>query len=210
MDKYELSIAFNEAKDKLDLKRTAEYYGMRFDRYGKALCPYHADHHPSFSVKGKRFKCFSCNASGDVFDLCGKILGISKSFDILSRLNKDFSLGLNLDKKPTAEEHKKALVEKAAYEKYNAINTQFEEWINNAQKALSKHIRQMRYDAYEYAPTSPDIEPDQRYIYSMQNLSYAVYVWECLVYGDEKERQSVYINCRTYIRHIIKKVSDEP
>ncbi|MBV9126252.1 MAG: DNA primase [Planctomycetes bacterium] len=35
----------------------------------KGLCPFHDDHHPSFDVdpRRQRFRCWSCNKSGDVF-----------------------------------------------------------------------------------------------------------------------------------------------
>jgi hypothetical protein len=33
--------------------------------HGKALCPFHEDRHPSFSVKNGRGKCWSCQWEGD-------------------------------------------------------------------------------------------------------------------------------------------------
>ena len=40
-------------------------YGMEF-RAKKTLCPFHADSKPTLSVKNNLFKCFACDASGDI------------------------------------------------------------------------------------------------------------------------------------------------
>ena len=38
-----------------DFKSVAEYYGVNFDRAGKALCPFHSERTPSFGAYKKRF-----------------------------------------------------------------------------------------------------------------------------------------------------------
>lgn len=39
---------------------------LKFKRNGfTALCPFHTENTPSFSVKGNRYKCFGCEKSGD-------------------------------------------------------------------------------------------------------------------------------------------------
>ena len=40
---------------------------MEFEK-GKALCPFHDDHHPSFSVRHNRGRCFACSWHGDIID----------------------------------------------------------------------------------------------------------------------------------------------
>lgn len=46
---------------------------IQVNRGGKALCPFHDDHHPSMSVKGGLFHCFSCQAGGDAISFVMKI-----------------------------------------------------------------------------------------------------------------------------------------
>lgn len=48
----------------------------------KALCPFHPDSDPSFSINSDtgQFHCFGCQASGDAFQFYGKLKGI-ESFD---------------------------------------------------------------------------------------------------------------------------------
>lgn len=40
---------------------------------GNISCPFHDDKNPSFSIKNNRFKCFSCQESGDSIALYQKI-----------------------------------------------------------------------------------------------------------------------------------------
>src|SRR5262245_43460599 len=51
--------------------------GQRQEALG--MCPFHDDHNPSFSVNlgSGLWKCFSCGASGDVFDFYQRINGVS-------------------------------------------------------------------------------------------------------------------------------------
>ena len=65
MEKYELQ----KLRD-LPIEGVAERLGLRVARH-KALCPFHADRHPSLSFKVSRniFRCFVCGASGGTIDL---------------------------------------------------------------------------------------------------------------------------------------------
>lgn len=44
----------------------------------KALCPFHAERSPSFTIfrGGSRYHCFGCGAGGDVFDFVSKMHGV--------------------------------------------------------------------------------------------------------------------------------------
>ena len=65
MEKYELQ----KLRD-LPIEGVAERLGLRVARH-KALCPFHADRHPSLSFKVSKntFRCFVCGASGGTIDL---------------------------------------------------------------------------------------------------------------------------------------------
>lgn len=79
-------------------KQAAELYGLKFDRRGnKAVCPWHSDRHPSLSFKGKKCKCFACNAGGDAVDLTAQILGVPL-MEAAQRLQRDFGIGVPVDR----------------------------------------------------------------------------------------------------------------
>ncbi|MBR4922648.1 MAG: hypothetical protein IKY99_03380, partial [Bacteroidaceae bacterium] len=58
----------------LPIEGVAERLGLAVKKH-KALCPFHADSHPSLSFYTKRnmYKCFVCDAHGGPIDLTMKI-----------------------------------------------------------------------------------------------------------------------------------------
>lgn len=87
-------------KDTLSIKQVAKDYGIRLNRAGKASCPFHIEKTPSLSFNEKRrlFKCFGCDASGDVITLTMKIFNISFQQAII-RLSHDYKLHIS-DEQP--------------------------------------------------------------------------------------------------------------
>jgi len=68
----------DEIKQKIDIVRLFEHFGIKLSRKGKnytGLCPWHDDKDPSLSVdRGKGFyNCFGCGESGDQFTLVMKM-----------------------------------------------------------------------------------------------------------------------------------------
>lgn len=49
------------------MQQVAEYFGLKVNRKGMCLCPFHTDKHPSLKIypDGKGFYCFSCGTGGD-------------------------------------------------------------------------------------------------------------------------------------------------
>ena len=74
MDRIELQ----KLRD-LSIVGVAERLGLTV-KGRKCLCPFHADHHPSMSLKVKKntYRCYVCGASGDNISL------------VMGYLNKDF------------------------------------------------------------------------------------------------------------------------
>lgn len=69
---------FEKVKSVARIDEVVEHYGVKLDRSNKALCPFHSEKTPSFSVKVSDgiFKCFSCQAGGDAIDFVSKHEGI--------------------------------------------------------------------------------------------------------------------------------------
>ena len=80
--------------DSENIKRVLNYYGINTGK-GNISCPFHNDKHPSMGVKGGRYKCFTCKASGDLIDFIKFKDGLNtleatkKALDIL---NLDYSI----------------------------------------------------------------------------------------------------------------------
>lgn len=69
---------FEKVKEVARIDEVVEHFGVRLDRYGKALCPFHNEKTPSFSIKGEEniFKCFGCGEGGDAIDFVAKYKGV--------------------------------------------------------------------------------------------------------------------------------------
>ena len=67
---------FEAVKGNVTTRQAAEMYGIRVNRHGMAVCPFHNDKNPSMKVD-MRFHCFACQADGDAVDFvsidCGTL-----------------------------------------------------------------------------------------------------------------------------------------
>ena len=102
-------------KDRLTMRQVAEYY-LGAPKQGAWICPCHADTHPSMTVKGGRWKCWSCNEGGDVFDFVGKMYGLNFQGSV-QMLARDFGFSEN---KMTRVDVDKAKAVKAERERERA------------------------------------------------------------------------------------------
>lgn len=193
MQMNNLTEIFHSAKEMLDIKACAEYYGMMVNRNGKGICPFHDDHHPSLSFKGNYFKCFSCGEGGDVFKLVGELTGIQKPVDVLKMLNRDFSLGFSLDNKLSENEKKE--IEKKADERlhYKNLDERFTKWSETAFLVCSTYTKMLRRYRTEYAPKTQEETLHPLFVESLLKLDYMEYVMEELIYADSEVMQEFYI-----------------
>ena len=90
---------FEIVKENVNLREAAELYGIDVNRYGKALCPFHNDRHPSLYVADDHYYCFACGEHGDVIDFVGRLFQLSP-YDAARKLMTDFHL--SPDKPPSA------------------------------------------------------------------------------------------------------------
>lgn len=64
-------------REELPLEHVCAELGIEIDERGKGLCPFHDDHNPSFGIYvgqdgTDRWKCWTCDIGGDLFDLIGR------------------------------------------------------------------------------------------------------------------------------------------
>ena len=87
---------FKYVKANVDIVKTCEVLGIKLDKQHKALCPFHKEKTPSFSVSQSKqlWKCFGCEDGGDVISLVSKLLKISP-LDACKYLSDINSLGIS-------------------------------------------------------------------------------------------------------------------
>ena len=124
----------NEIKSKNDIVDVISGY-IDLNEKHKALCPFHNDHAPSFSVNQDKqiYKCFSCGESGNVITFVQKYNNISfqEAIKLLAD-NAGISVALDTPKK------------QSAYEKFYDINdTALKYYKNNLISSVGE-------EAYKY------------------------------------------------------------
>ncbi|MCD7751956.1 MAG: CHC2 zinc finger domain-containing protein, partial [Lachnospiraceae bacterium] len=67
---------FEAVKQSVTTRQAAEAYGIRVNRNGMCVCPFHDDRTPSMKVD-QRFHCFGCQADGDVIDFTAKLFDMN-------------------------------------------------------------------------------------------------------------------------------------
>lgn len=70
---------FGKVKGAVSIQQAAEYLGLRANRRGLCLCPFHHDTNPSLKLypDGRGFYCFTCGAGGDQINFVARYHGVS-------------------------------------------------------------------------------------------------------------------------------------
>lgn len=90
---------FEAVKNNVATRQAAEMYGIKVNRSGMAVCPFHNDKNPSMKVD-KRFHCFACQADGDAVDFVSHLFGLPCK-EAAMKLADDFGIPYNSRQKPT-------------------------------------------------------------------------------------------------------------
>lgn len=171
---------FEIVKENVNLREAAELYGIDVNRYGKALCPFHNDRHPSLYVADDHYHCFACGAHGDVIDFVGKLFQLSP-YDAARKLMADFHL--SPDKPPSAAAlHAKRIRTEAQQLKANE---------RLCFSVLPDYARVLRDWKVQYAPQSPAEAPDERFVEACHKLDEVEYYLDILTSGNSYERSEV-------------------
>ena len=154
-------------------------YGLEINRNGKALCPFHNDHHPSLKLYAERFKCFACGTSGTVIDLAAQLLGLTPA-DAVRRLNADFGLNLPLEREATPEEALEAKQRRERREFVKDAEARFNKWRDQTLRALTLCL--------QVADGAEGVPPDELTDEEVLGLRYAPALeWWFDVLNDERD-----------------------
>ena len=171
---------FGTVKTSINTREAAEHYGIEVNRYGKALCPFHNDRHPSMVVYDDHYHCFACGEHGDVIDLVANLYGLPV-YDAATKLAYDF--GISQDKPPTKETEEKLNRKSEAQQLRENEKLCF--------SALLAYMKLLQEWKRVYAPRSPEDEPDDRFVQACHNFDYVEYLVDLLIMGDSYERTEV-------------------
>ncbi len=174
---------FDDIKSALDMPTVARGYGLKINRSGMAICPFHAEKTPSAKIYPDGFHCFGCGVHADVIGFTQRLFGLPRPIDAAKKLNEDFYLHLDLG-------GHKSVNEVSEYRRRQRERQEYERWENKVWNTLRGYLQTM-YDWREIAPRSPDDEPDPRFAYALGQAGYAEYLCEVFIAADENGRKAM-------------------
>ena len=92
---------FDAVKEQVTAREAAERYGIRANRYGMAVCPFHPDKNPSMKLD-RRFHCFTCGADGDVINFVARLFGL-KNGEAAKKLAADVGVAYSWSRASPAQ-----------------------------------------------------------------------------------------------------------
>ena len=168
---------FEIIKENVNLREAAELYGIDVNRYGKALCPFHNDRHPSLYVADDHYHCCACGEHGDVIDFVSKLFHLSL-YDAAQKLAVDFRL--TPDKPPSAAALHAQRIQTVAQQLWENERLCF--------SVLSDYAHVLRDWKVQYAPDEP---VHARFMEACHKLNETEYYLDILCAGDSHERAEV-------------------
>lgn len=172
-----------EVKQRVDIVKVAEYYGLKMDRAYKCVCPFHKEKTASFSISpGKQiWHCFGCGKGGDAISLVSELLNIN-NYQAAKSINDKLGLGIDTGQKTTHFEINK-------YENKRKIEEMFKKWENKTFQLLCDYLHLIWDWEKEKAPKSPDDEVDKLYVEAMHNRDYIEYLLdEIFINGTNEDK----------------------
>lgn len=176
---------FEKVKASVTVKQAAENLGLKADKNGMALCPFHNDRHPSLKLNDGYFYCFGCGASGDVIELTSRLLGLSRS-EAAGRLAADF--GISADKTYVTLNKtglKGATLRNLDYLKPGESEAKKQYFL----EVLTDYLAALNKWKAELAPKTPYDEFNENYTEGCQMLPYIGYLVDVLELGHEAEKE---------------------
>ena len=123
-----------EVKERANIVKVAELYGLKLNRAYKCVCPFHKEKTASLSISPQKqiWKCFGCGKGGDAISLVSELLNIN-ALESAKNINYTLGLGLELNQKSDYFEINK-YKEKAKTEEI------FKQWENKTLQLLCDYL----------------------------------------------------------------------
>ena len=187
---------FEAVKGNVTTRQAAEMYGIRVNRNGMAVCPFHNDKNPSMKVD-MRFHCFACQADGDAVDFVSRLYGLPCK-EAAMKLADDFGISYDSRQKPSV---RAKIREPTPEQKY-----QGEE--NQCYKVLTDYFHLLREWESEYAPKQPDDVWNPLFVEALQRKSYIEYLIDTLIDGSKEERQALVAEQRKDVMKLEQRIAE--
>lgn len=170
-----------EVKERADIVKVAEYYGLKLNRAYKCVCPFHKEKTASFSISPQKqiYKCFGCGKGGDVISLVSELLNIN-ALEAAKSINYTLGLGLDPNQKSNYFEINK-------YKNKQKTEEIFKQWENKTFQLLCDYLHLLWKWEEEKAPKNMEEDPDDLFVEAMHNKDYIDYLIETIFINGTNE-----------------------
>ena len=187
---------FEAVKQTVTTRQAAEMYGIRVNRHGMAVCPFHNDRNPSMKVD-KRFHCFACQADGDVIDFVSRLCGLPCK-EAAMKLADDFGISYDSRHKPTVRPHIREPTAEQLYQKEEA----------RCYRVLTDYFHLLRRWETQHAPKQPDDVWHPLFVEALQRKSHIEYLIDTLIDGTKEEKQALVAEQRKEVMKLEQRIAE--
>ena len=187
---------FEAVKPNISTRQAAEMYGIKVNRNGMAVCPFHNDKNPSMKVD-KRFHCFACQADGDVIDFVSHLCGLPCK-EAAMKLADDFGISYDSRHKPTVRPHIREPTAEQLYQKEEA----------RCYRVLTDYFHLLRRWETQHAPKQPDDVWHPLFVEALQRKSHIEYLIDTLIDGTKEEKQALVAEQRKEVMKLEQRIAE--
>ena len=187
---------FEAVKPNISTRQAAEMYGIKVNRNGMAVCPFHNDKNPSMKVD-KRFHCFACQADGDVIDFVSRLFDLPCK-EAAIKLADDFGISYDSRHKPTVRPHIREPTAEQLYQKEEA----------RCYRVLTDYFHLLRRWETQHAPKQPDDVWHPLFVEALQRKSHIEYLIDTLIDGTKEEKQALVAEQRKEVMKLEQRIAE--
>ena len=200
---------FQEIKDAVSVRDAASFYGLKVNRNGMCVCPFHPDKHPSMKVD-ERFHCFACQADGDVINFVQRLFNLDIK-EAARKIIDDFNLNIDFGKKETRAEHNERIRKAKRREYEQSVQITYANELQVFRNRLSNIFRMFYRWEIDFSPTKEQWEKefiDERYITAVQNKDSLEYILDVLDNGTDEDIFEQFKHREETIKHYERKITN--
>lgn len=170
-----------EVKERANIVKVAELYGLKLNRAYKCVCPFHKEKTASLSISPQKqiWKCFGCGKGGDSISLVSELLNIN-ALEAAKSINYTLGLGLDPNQKSNYFEINK-------YKSKQKTEEIFKQWENKTFQLLCDYLYLLWKWEEEKAPKNMEEDPDDLFVEAMHNKDYIDYLIESIFINGTNE-----------------------
>ena len=170
-----------EVKERANIVKVAELYGLKLNRAYKCVCPFHKEKTASLSISPQKqiWKCFGCGKGGDSISLVSELININ-ALEAAKSINYTLGLGLDPNQKSNYFEINK-------YKNKQKTEEIFKQWENKTFQLLCDYLHLLWKWEKEKAPKNMEEDPDDLFVEAMHNKDYIDYLIDSIFINGTNE-----------------------